>query len=130
MPSVTMIPNPHSPGAQQEAERLRRENAELRKRLGLAPDAKIAGAELTPQEEAEQARKFTVGLCTVEIKPLTSPLVMNPAFAAARPHIGAAKAKAAPRKLEIVEEKPQTVAVATDENDEAVLRFQMIELDR
>jgi hypothetical protein len=139
MPSVTFIDNPNAPGAKMEMDRLRRENSELKRRLeGGGASSSYVEPELTEQQLAEQPRSFTSGNCTITIVPLSQlpPLKMNPDFGGIviRGQAEIAKARVGKAKAPQIAATSQTVkpapSYAADEEDEAVQRFALLELDK
>jgi len=140
MPTVTFVDNPHSPGAKMEMERLRAENAALKRRLGDGGSVTTEAAPLTEQQLAEQPRTFESGNCRITIVPLSQlpPLRMNPDFGnitirgqeeTGQARVG--KKKATPQ----IAEKSQSVKKAqpapsyAEEEDESAQRFALLELD-
>lgn len=137
MPTVTFIDNPNAPGAIAEMERLRRENADLKRRLN-GGSANVE-PELTQAQLDEQPRTFKSGLCTITIVPLSQmpPLMMNPDFGGItiRGNEALAQSRVGGKKVaKHVAEKTQKVGApishATVEEDDAALRFQLIEMDK
>jgi hypothetical protein len=142
---VKFIDNPSAPGAKMEMERLRSENARLKRQLEGGPAGSSLTDEeaLTEQQMAEQPRSFMSGNCTITIIPLSQlpPMRMNPDFGGivmrgqeeiAQSRMGQKKTKQERAQVATVKagKKVETQAQtqAEDEEDDASLRFQLIEL--